>query len=218
MAYQISAGQPMAIAISSDDESDYLFETGQHVNDNEQSFDDEQGVSDEQGFNNEQNFDNQQDPSNEQDSDEWDSDPSDEDFQDPENPSTWKFNEQFVTLNSEEFTEEVEKIEKSLLIKLGKAKSEIVNKIKYRLEFEEYPETSENGVACVYNVAGMDTEKALEIFDLKNIQYAYKDGTTRESVYCPFLKTKVYKETRTCRGIKICQFAAPELVAMTHTS
>ncbi|CAG8798854.1 15916_t:CDS:2, partial [Gigaspora margarita] len=81
-----------------------------------------------------------------------------------------------------------------------------------------YPETSENGVACVYNVAGMDTEKALEIFDLKNIQYAYKGGTTRESVYCPFLNTKVYKETRTCRGIKICQFAAPELVAMTHTS
>ncbi|CAG8607415.1 23598_t:CDS:2, partial [Gigaspora rosea] len=123
MAYQISAGQP--IAISSDEESNYLFETGQHVNDNEQSFDDEQGFSDEQA----------------------------------------------IKLNSEEFTEEIDKAEQSL---------EIVTKIKYRLEFEEYPETSENGVACVYNVA-------------------------------------VYKETRTC-GIKICQFGAPELVTMTHTS
>ncbi|CAG8622903.1 23645_t:CDS:10 [Gigaspora margarita] len=103
------------------------------------------------------------------------------------------------------------------LIKLGKANSEIVAKIKYRLEFEEYPETSEDGVACVYNVTGMDPEKALEIFDLKNIQYLYKEGTTRESVYCPFLNTKVYKETRTCRSIKMCQFAAPELLKMTHT-
>ncbi|CAG8740913.1 3395_t:CDS:10, partial [Gigaspora margarita] len=103
-------------------------------------------------------------------------------------------------------------------IMLSRANVEIVSKIKYRLEFEEYPETSKDGVACVYNVAGMDTEKALEIFDLKNIQYAYKDGITRESVYCHFLKTKVYKETRTCRGIKICQFAAPELTTMTHTS
>ncbi|CAG8734225.1 2504_t:CDS:2, partial [Cetraspora pellucida] len=49
--------------------------------------------------------------------------------------------------------------------------------------------TSEDGVACIYNVASIDTEKALEIFDLKNIQYSYKDGTT-----------------------------SPELIAMTHTS
>ncbi|CAG8768273.1 26171_t:CDS:2, partial [Gigaspora rosea] len=84
------------------------------------------------------------DPSNEQDSDERDSDPSDEDIQDPENPSTWRFNEQAVKLNSEEFTEGIEEIDK-------------------------YPETSKNGVVCVYNVAGMDTEKALEIFDLTNI-------------------------------------------------
>ncbi|CAG8854709.1 33536_t:CDS:2, partial [Gigaspora margarita] len=101
---------------------------------------------------------------------------------------------------------------------MGKANAEIVTKVKYRLEFEEYPETSEGGVACIYNVTGMDPNKALEIFDLKNIQYSYKEGTSRESIYCPFLKTKVYKETRTCRGIKICQFAAPELATMTHTS
>ncbi|CAG8757028.1 900_t:CDS:2, partial [Dentiscutata erythropus] len=41
------------------------------------------GFSDEQGFNDNQNFDNRQDSSNKQDSD-----TSDEDIQDPENPST----------------------------------------------------------------------------------------------------------------------------------
>lgn len=98
----------------------------------------------------------------------------------------------------------VEEIEQPQLIKLGKANAEIVTKVKYRLEFEEYPETSEGGVACIYNITGMDPNKALEIFDLKNIQYSYKEGTSRESIYCPFLKTKAYKETRTCRSIKMC--------------
>ncbi|CAG8810773.1 21969_t:CDS:1, partial [Racocetra persica] len=104
------------------------------------------------------------------------------------------------------------------LIKLGRANDEIVTKIKYQLEFEEYPETSEEGVACIYNVTGMNIEKAKEIFDLKNIQYLYKDGTVRESVYCPFLQTKVYKETQKCNSIKMCQFVAPELASMTHSS
>ncbi|CAG8522799.1 18504_t:CDS:10, partial [Racocetra persica] len=147
-----------------------------------------------------------------------DSESSNESIQDPEYLLTWKFNEQPIVLNVDEITEEIEEIDEPRLVKLGRANVEIVSKIKYRLEFEEYLETSEDGVACVYNVASMDTEKALEIFDLKNIQYSYKDGTTHESVFCPFLNTKVYKETRTCRGVKICQFAAPELTTMTHIS
>ncbi|CAG8839365.1 37065_t:CDS:2, partial [Racocetra persica] len=127
----------------------------------------------------------------------------------------WNFNEQPV-LNTEEITD-IEDIEKPQLIKLGKTNTEIVTKVKYRLEFEEYLKTSEGRVACIYNVNGMDSNKALEIFDLKNIQYSYKEETTRKSIYCPFLNTKVYKETRTCCSIKMCQFAAPELVTMTYT-
>ncbi|CAG8470824.1 14953_t:CDS:2 [Gigaspora rosea] len=123
-----------------------------------------------------------------------------------------------ILMMNEEITNDVEEIEKPQLIKLGKASAEIVTKIKYRLEFEEYLETSEVGVACIYNVTGMDPEKAFEIFDLKNIQYSYKDETTRESVYCPFLNANVYKETRTCRSIKMCQFVAPELLTITYTS
>ncbi|CAG8847611.1 26497_t:CDS:1, partial [Gigaspora margarita] len=99
---------------------------------------------------------------------------------------------------------------------MGKASIEIVTKVKYCLEFEEYPETSEGDVACIYNVTGMDPNKACKIFDLKNIQYSYKKGTTRESIYCPFLKTKVYKEIRTCCSIKMCQFPISELATMTH--
>ncbi|CAG8508273.1 35704_t:CDS:2, partial [Racocetra persica] len=102
------------------------------------------------------------------------------------------------------------------LIKLGRAKREIVAKIKYWLKFEEYPETSEDRVVYVYNIVGIDTKKAFEIFNLKNIQYAYKDETTHESIYCSFLKTKVYKETRTCCGVKMCQVVVSELVAIKH--
>ncbi|CAG8776879.1 25083_t:CDS:2 [Gigaspora rosea] len=149
--------------------------------------------------------------------DEWDSDSLSEDIQDPENPVTWDFSKQIDEELSDEI-QEIETINIPQLIKLGKANAEIVTKIKYRLEFEEYPETLEDGVTCIYNITGMDIEKAKKIFDLKNIQYSYKDGIVYESIYCPFLQTKVYKETQNCNSIKMCQFAAPELVSMTHSS
>ncbi|CAG8779611.1 17622_t:CDS:2, partial [Racocetra persica] len=193
MVYQIST----SITISSDDD--------------EQDFDNVQGSNNDQVSNNKQGFGNEKNSDNE-----WDSDSLTEITQDPENPFT-KFDKQIIP-NTEEIPENTEEIGKPRLTKLGKSNAEIMAKVKYHLEFEEYPETSDDGVACIYNVASMDPEKALEIFDLKNIQYSYKEGTARESVYCPFLKTKVYKETRACYSIKICQFAASELVTMTHTS
>lgn len=106
----------------------------------------------------------------------------------------------------------------SEIIQLGsRGNKKTAGWVKYRLEFEEYPETAPDRVACIYNIAGMDPEKACEIFDLKNIQYSYKDGTTRDNVYCSFLNTKVYKETRSCRGVKFCQFISPELKNASHT-
>ncbi|CAG8730576.1 17924_t:CDS:2, partial [Racocetra persica] len=188
----------------SDDEWDNLFDTSQHVNDSDskQDFDNIQGSNNDQVSNNKQGFGNEKNSD-----DEWDSDSLNE----------WKFDEQII-LNTKEIPENTKEIGKPRLTKLGKSNAEIVAKVKYRLEFEEYPETSDNRVACIYNVAGMDPEKALEIFDLKNIQYSYKEGTARKSVYCPFLKIKVYKKTQACRSIKICQFAASELVTMIHTS
>ncbi|RIB25730.1 hypothetical protein C2G38_2138644 [Gigaspora rosea] len=65
----------------------------------------------------------------------------------------------------------------SEIIQLGsRGNTETAGQVKYRLEFEEYPETAPDVVACIYNIAGMDPEKACEIFDLKNIQYSYKDA------------------------------------------
>ena len=37
-------------------------------------------------------------------------------------------------------------------------------------------------------------------------------------VFCPYLDVKVKKETRTCLGIKMCEFAASELCNTTHES
>ncbi|CAG8790274.1 17255_t:CDS:2, partial [Gigaspora rosea] len=116
------------------------------------------------------------------------------------------------TTNKLDNTDDIE------IIQLGSCgNTETAGRVKYRLEFEEYPETAPDGVACIYNIAGMDPEKACEIFDLKNIQYSYKDGTTRDNVHCSFLNTKVYKETRSCRGVKYCQFISPELKNASHT-
>ncbi|RIB01402.1 hypothetical protein C2G38_2230968, partial [Gigaspora rosea] len=143
MAYRYQISQSIDI---SDNEWDSLFDTSQNVNnsDSEQDFDNEKGP------NNRQNSDDKQGSGNEQNSEnEWDLDSVNEDIQNPENPSTWNFNEQ-ATLNKE-IMDDVEEIEQPQLIKLGKANVEIVTKVKYRVEFEEYPETSEGEVACIYN-------------------------------------------------------------------
>ncbi|CAG8831443.1 15414_t:CDS:2, partial [Racocetra persica] len=89
--------------------------------------------------------------------------------------------------NSSSFTNnELDNIDDqfSEIIKLGSHSSkEIARQVKYRLEFEEYPETASDSIACIYNVSGIDPEKAREIFDLKNIQYSYKEGTTHDNIY-----------------------------------
>ncbi|CAG8690501.1 10930_t:CDS:2 [Racocetra persica] len=54
--------------------------------------------------------------------------------------------------------------------------------------------------------------------DTQDPENPFMDGTVRESVYCPFLQTKVYKEIRKCNSIKMCQFTAAKLVSMTHSS
>ncbi|CAG8836761.1 17771_t:CDS:2, partial [Racocetra persica] len=84
--------------------------------------------------------------------------------------------------NSSSFTNnELDNIDDqfSEIIKLGNHSSkEIAGQVKYRLEFEEYSETAPDSIACIYNISGINPKKACEIFDLKNIQYSYKEGTT----------------------------------------
>ncbi|CAG8682156.1 30803_t:CDS:2, partial [Racocetra persica] len=101
--------------------------------------------------------------------------------------------------NSNSFTNnELDNIDNqfSKIIKLENHSSkEIAERVKYQLEFEEYSETAPDGVACIYNVSGLDLEIAHEIFDLKNIQYSYKESTT----------------------LKFCQYILPEIKNTSHT-
>ena len=44
-----------------------------------------------------------------------------------------------------------------------------VEALKYFLEFQGYPITSQNGTASIYNVSGWDIKEAMNIFKLYNI-------------------------------------------------
>ncbi|CAG8849739.1 29482_t:CDS:1, partial [Racocetra persica] len=96
--------------------------------------------------------------------------------------------------------------------------------IEYQLEFQEYPRTSNTGVATVYNISTFEDEnqqiatKVQDAFALKNIQYAYGDpGNIKKSIKCPFLGVKTRREYRTCQGIKVCECASSDL-EVSHTS
>ena len=94
----------------------------------------------------------------------------------------------------------------------------IINDIEFHLEFQEYPRTSEEGVAFVYNVSAFEHEKAKKLFNIKNVQYAVdnKKGTTYE-FECEFLGIRAIKNTRHCHGVKMCSYSAEEL-NFSHTS
>ncbi|CAG8843781.1 34031_t:CDS:2, partial [Racocetra persica] len=65
-----------------------------------------------------------------------------------------------------------------------------VDQVEYYFEFQEYPKTSETGVASIYNVSGWKPDDAKNTFRISNIQYAYSDPRTIRSIQkCPFLAT-----------------------------
>ncbi|CAG8543277.1 15933_t:CDS:10, partial [Cetraspora pellucida] len=77
---------------------------------------------------------------------------------------------------------------------------ELASKVIYHtLTSIEYPETSSEGVAYVYNTEGW--EDPLTAF---------------KNVMCPYLGVEVKHEMRTCQGSKLCEFGAHELYNQTH--
>ena len=61
------------------------------------------------------------------------------------------------------------------------------SEVRYYLEFQEYPNTSETGFASIYNVSGWDEKEAREAFAMTNIQYSYGgNGTMRKVKNCDF--------------------------------
>ncbi|CAG8674024.1 1947_t:CDS:2, partial [Paraglomus brasilianum] len=64
----------------------------------------------------------------------------------------------------------------------------IIDQVNHYVEFNEYPQTSETGVATVYDVSAWEPEEARKAFALKNIQYSIGD-----------------------LGVKACEYASQEL-------
>ncbi|CAG8667545.1 324_t:CDS:2 [Cetraspora pellucida] len=90
---------------------------------------------------------------------------------------------------------------------------ELASKIVYHtLTPIEYPETSLEGVAYVYNVEGWDEPLAA----FKDIQYSIGKPGGEYKVMCSYLGVEVKCEIQTCQGSKLCEFAANELHNQAH--
>ncbi|GBC31112.2 hypothetical protein GLOIN_2v1866968 [Rhizophagus irregularis DAOM 181602=DAOM 197198] len=79
----------------------------------------------------------------------------------------------------------------------------------------EYPPTSEEGTAIIYHVEGwQNIEMAFE-----DVQYSMGLPCGQNKTTCTYLgDIAVIKKDRTCHGVKICEFADPELREMEHKS
>ncbi|CAB4467683.1 unnamed protein product [Rhizophagus irregularis] len=91
-----------------------------------------------------------------------------------------------------------------------------VPKVIYTTVPIEYPDTSSEGVATVYNVTGWKNHTDA----FSDIQYSTNgSGGTTNIQECPFFGgIPVKKNQRKCQGIKFCQFTDPELVNQEHCS
>ncbi|CAG8781389.1 4329_t:CDS:10, partial [Cetraspora pellucida] len=78
----------------------------------------------------------------------------------------------------------------------------------------EYPATSPEGVAYIFNVEGW--EESLAVF--KDIQYSIGKPGGEYKVMCPYLNVEVKREMHTCQGSKLCEFSVDELQNKTHQS
>ncbi|CAG8581517.1 11061_t:CDS:2, partial [Scutellospora calospora] len=83
-----------------------------------------------------------------------------------------------------------------------------ISEIRYSPISIEYPSTSLEGIATIYNVSEWD-----------DFNSAFSDVSSggKKLVECEFLGCKVYKSVRICTGAKICEFASDELRNATHT-
>ncbi|CAG8856506.1 27194_t:CDS:2, partial [Gigaspora margarita] len=71
----------------------------------------------------------------------------------------------------------------------------------------EYPPTSIEGIATIYNISEWD--------DFNSAFSDVRGG--KKVVECEFLGCKVYKSVRICTGAKICEFTSDDLKNTTHS-
>ncbi|RGB31009.1 hypothetical protein C1646_671247 [Rhizophagus diaphanus] len=88
----------------------------------------------------------------------------------------------------------------------------VMKDFEFHLELQEYPRTSKEGVAYIYNVSALGHEEARNYFSFINIQYVVdnKSGSMYEFEY-GFLRITATKNMRKCHGVKMCSHSAKEL-------
>ncbi|PKY61969.1 hypothetical protein RhiirA4_432188 [Rhizophagus irregularis] len=90
-----------------------------------------------------------------------------------------------------------------------------VKTIIHSLTSIEYPPTSKEGVAIIYHVEGWNNVE--EVFT--DIQYSMGKPCGQHVSTCSYLgDVTVEKKDRTCQGVKLYEFANPELLEMNHDS
>ncbi|KAI9089995.1 hypothetical protein DFS34DRAFT_654283 [Phlyctochytrium arcticum] len=87
-----------------------------------------------------------------------------------------------------------------------------VEQLLYSTEPIEYPPTSPTGVAIVYDVSVWTTPKAA----FADVQYSTGSPGGSQVAHCVLLNVQTKKETRTCQGIKMCEYVADEIKEMSH--
>jgi len=88
----------------------------------------------------------------------------------------------------------------------------LISDVRHNIEFEEYPHTSNEGIAYVYNVSGWNGETAKKTFALINVQYSLgHPSNVKKNIFCNYFACHVHREYRSCQGIKVCEFADPWL-------
>ncbi|KAI9103440.1 hypothetical protein DFS34DRAFT_646873 [Phlyctochytrium arcticum] len=93
-------------------------------------------------------------------------------------------------------------------------KHTLVEKIIYAHEPIEYPPTSENGIAILYDINGWKTTTAA----FSDIQYPIGNPGGQTEVFCYFLNAQVTKSYRTCKGVKMCEHISEDIRQITHSS
>ncbi|CAB4408423.1 unnamed protein product [Rhizophagus irregularis] len=88
-----------------------------------------------------------------------------------------------------------------------------VSEIIYSAFPVEYPKTSPQGVATIFNVSGWSNPMAC----FNDIQYSiYGSGGSITIKDCPFFGVSVKKDVRKCQGIKHCSFADADFLKEQH--
>ncbi|CAG8663535.1 10229_t:CDS:10, partial [Racocetra persica] len=83
-----------------------------------------------------------------------------------------------------------------------------INKIQHSLIPIEYPPTSSEGIAIIYNISKWNDY---------NIQYNMGDGGGNKIIEYEYLGCKVNKSVRMCTGAKVCEFVSSELKETQHS-